>query len=170
MKRGSHHVHCLTPKKSHTLIFYWATLDLMMAHISSCNITTFPSRVRVIFLHDPVLMMGESAGLLQHIPKILNGIKVCTLWQPIQVWKPCLMLPEPLFHNLSQMNRGIVIFEYAHANREETKFTDGKTWLFFIHRYSTDLISLDALNYWTETRPSEETPDHKSAKGLYSRH
>ena len=29
------------------------------------------------------------------------------------------MLPEPLFHSLSLMNRGIVILEFAHAIREE---------------------------------------------------
>ena len=29
------------------------------------------------------------------------------------------MLPEPLVHNLSLMNPGIVILEYAHAIREE---------------------------------------------------
>ena len=58
-------------------------------------------------------------SLLQHIPKILNGVKVWTLWWPIHVWKWCLMLPEPLFHNLSLMNPGIVILEYAHVIREE---------------------------------------------------
>ena len=36
----------------------------------------------------------------QPIPKILNGVKVWTLLWPIHVWKCCLMLPEPLFHNL----------------------------------------------------------------------
>ena len=30
-----------------------------------------------------------------------------------------LMLPEPLFHNLSLMNPGVVIFEFARAIREE---------------------------------------------------
>ena len=29
------------------------------------------------------------------------------------------MLPKPLFYNLSQMNPGIVILEYARAIREE---------------------------------------------------
>ena len=29
------------------------------------------------------------------------------------------MCPEPLFHNLSPMNPGIVILEYARAIREE---------------------------------------------------
>ena len=29
------------------------------------------------------------------------------------------MLPEPLFHNLSPMNPGIVILEYAHAISEK---------------------------------------------------
>ncbi len=62
-------------------------------------------------------MMEESnhlQSLLQHIPKILNGVKV---W--IHVWKWCLMLPEPLFPNLSLMNPGIVVLEYARAIREE---------------------------------------------------
>ncbi len=34
------------------------------------------------------------------------------------------MLPEPLFHNLSPMNPGIVILVYARAIREE-KIIDG---------------------------------------------
>lgn len=29
----------------------------------------------------------------------------------------CLVLPEPLFNNLSLMNPGIVILEYAHATK-----------------------------------------------------
>ena len=31
------------------------------------------------------------------------------------------MLPEPLFHNFSPMNSGIVILEYAFATREQKK-------------------------------------------------
>ena len=36
---------------------------------------------------------------IQHIPKILNGVKVWTVLWPIHVWKCYLMLPKPLFHN-----------------------------------------------------------------------
>ena len=39
--------------------------------------------------------------------------------QPIHEWKWCLMLPEPLFHSLSMMNRGNVFFEYARVVRVE---------------------------------------------------
>ena len=45
------------------------------------------------------------------------------------------MLPEPLVHNLSLMNPGIVILEYAHAIREEKKESiDGITWSFSLFR------------------------------------
>ena len=46
--------------------------------------------------------------------------------------KLCLMLPEPLLHNLRPMNCGTVILEYARAIREEKKSTDGKTKFFSI--------------------------------------
>ena len=52
-------------------------------------------------------------SLLQHIPEILNRVKVWTLWWPIHAWKLCLMITEPLSHNLSPMIRGIFILEYA---------------------------------------------------------
>ena len=70
----------------------------------------FPSRVALIFRQVLVLMMGESGRCVKPSP---------ALWWPIHVWKWCLMLPEPLFHNLSPKNSGIVILEYARANREE---------------------------------------------------
>ena len=73
----------------------------------------FPSRVAFIFCQYFVLIMGELGhceSLVQHIPMILNRVKVRTLWGLIHVWKRCLVLPEPLFHNLSQLNRGIAVF------------------------------------------------------------
>uniref|UniRef100_A0A0E9XTD3 Uncharacterized protein n=1 Tax=Anguilla anguilla TaxID=7936 RepID=A0A0E9XTD3_ANGAN len=51
------------------------------------------------------------------------------------------MLREPLFHNLSPMNLGIVVPEYARAVREE-KSIDGITWPFSTFRYSADFILL----------------------------
>lgn len=39
----------------------------------------------------------------------------------IHVWKWCLVLSEPLFHNVNSMYPGIVILKYAHVIREEKK-------------------------------------------------
>lgn len=63
-------------------------------------------------------MMGESdteQRLLQHIPKIVTGVKVCTLR------KLCLVFRESPLHNLNLLNPGIVILEYAHAIEKEKK-------------------------------------------------
>ena len=52
-------------------------------------------------------------------PKLLRAVNIWTLWWPVHVWKWCLMLPEPLSHSLSLMNRGIVILEFTRVIREE---------------------------------------------------
>ena len=70
---------------------------------------------------------------LQHIPKILNSVKVWTVWQPIHIWILCLMLPEPPFYSLSLMNPGIItILEYFHTIREE-KFSCEKNLFIFVY-------------------------------------
>lgn len=75
----------------------------------------------VIFHQYLVLMMGElehCAKLLQHVPRILSGVQIWTLWWWIHVWKWGLRLCNVC--NLSWMNPGIAIVEYAHVTREET--------------------------------------------------
>lgn len=64
-------------------------------------------------------------SLLQHIPKILGGVKIWTLWVPIHVWKWCLIFPAT------------VILEYARATREVK--TNRKTCSFSISRWSADV-------------------------------
>ncbi len=125
-------IYTACPKiKWHTLIFHWTNFsfdkgrDSPWQHFDKLlqchNIYSRPELHK--FFAKILYWWWESQtapqSLLQHIPKILNGVKVWTLWWPIHVWKLCLMLPEPLFHNLSPMNRGIVILEYARAIREE---------------------------------------------------
>ena len=118
-------------KRSHTLIFRWINFSFdYRAHslwhcfdkLLQCHKIYFRP-VLHSFFSKILFWWWESwttaESLLQHIPKILNGVKVWTLWWPIHVWKRCLMLPEPLFHNLSPMNPGIVNLEYARAIREE---------------------------------------------------
>ena len=49
-------------------------------------------------------------GLLLHLfQQFLIGFKVCTMCWSVHVWKWCVLLPERLFHKLSQMNPCIVI-------------------------------------------------------------
>lgn len=62
--------------------------------------------------HDMMISLKKACGLgvrssITFIPKIFNRFKIWT------------HAPEPLFHNLSPMNTGIVRFEYAHAIREK---------------------------------------------------
>lgn len=52
--------------------------------------------------------------VFQHTTKILNGVKSRTVWLRIN-----LMLPDPLFHNVSSINSGIVILQKACVIREE---------------------------------------------------
>ncbi len=42
-------------------------------------------------------------------------VEIGILLQPMHVWKWFLMLTESSFHNLSFMNRGIVILEFGHG-------------------------------------------------------
>lgn len=80
---------------------------------------------------------STAQGLLQHIPKVLKRVKVWTLWRPIHVWKSFLILPEPLFHNLSLMNPGFVTLpSTARALRPEKKSADGTIWSFSLFRLS----------------------------------
>ena len=114
------------PKISHTLIFHrtafsfdysthlpWYHFDkLMQCHIisvQSCinfspRTFTDDGKVRplrkVFFSTSQRFSMGLGSGL-DHI------------------WKWCHMVPEPLFHNFSPMNRGTVILDYACATRGE---------------------------------------------------
>lgn len=48
------------------------------------------------------------------------------------------MLPETLSHNLSPMNPGNVILEYALVIKEEKKIIDGITWSFssWAHKFA----------------------------------
>ena len=111
-------IHCLAPKKGPTHAYI--SLDrLWLRHTFAVALFWqayemshhwFPSRV----CQDPCRLMCEVFS-----SKILCGVKVWTLWWPVHVWKWCLMLPKPVFHNLSLMNRGIVILEYDPAIREE---------------------------------------------------
>ena len=98
------------------------------------------SRVAFIFCQDLVLMMGESnAGqsLFQHIPKILDGAEVWTLWGPIHVWKGC-----SLNHSFTMLARLILALSSWNMSVPSGKkhSIDGKTWSFSIFRWSADLI------------------------------
>lgn len=114
------------PKKSCLTFKYfpWSPLVLIMAHIRHgiiciclCNVTTF---ICIIFHQDLVMMVVRPPVKSSSAhPKIFYGVTVYTLWWPIHGWKWCLMLSEPLFHNLSPMNADIVILWYARAIGEE---------------------------------------------------
>ena len=67
------------------------------------------------------------------------------------------MLPEPLSHNVSPMNLGIVIWEHACAIREGMKRSvDGKTW-------SLSPIMEVANPYLWAENIAEPQPDHNPA-------
>ena len=117
----------------------------------------FASKVAFIFSWDFVLMTGESnhsISLFQHIPQTFNGVKVSTLWWPINVWKWLLMLPDTHVSILSQLepdeswhcHPGICP---SHQGRK--KSIDGITWLFSTFRNSADLLCLDLTN-WSNPR------------------
>ena len=80
----------------------------------------FPSRVALIFRQVLVLMMGESGCWVKPSPAHPKDSQGGSGLDSV-VANSCvkMMLPEPLFHNLSPKNPGIVILEYARANREE---------------------------------------------------
>lgn len=93
--------------------------------------------------------MGESHRCVKVSPaQTLSGVRVWTPWWPVQVWKWYLVLPQPLFHNPSLMNPGIV------SIREEKQSTDGKTWSL------TDLIN------WSKPR-SQHCPPPRDLRTLW---
>lgn len=59
---------------------------------------------------------GRVRSSLQHIPTILNRVKVLTLWWPIH---DVSCSPKHSNPNLILVNPGIVILEYACGIREE---------------------------------------------------
>ena len=81
-------------------------------------------------------------------PKILAVVKISGVSGGQDVWKLFLMLPEPLFEDLSQMGPGIVILDFAHSIREE-KSMDGTTWSFSIQIVSQELTSWSKPDYNT---------------------
>ena len=144
------YIHCLPPKKF-TFMFSWTAFSFEYGtHLLWHHFNKLLQCHNIYFLYYFFSMMlcwwwGSWTGvhsLLQHILKIINGVKVWTLWWPIHVWK-CLMLPEPVFHGLSPMTPGIDILECACAIREGKKSIDGITWSFFGH---IKLLNLDLTN------------------------
>lgn len=90
--------------------------------------------VRSIFLYSLFFSQSKPVASWFNLNLGFTG-----LWWPSHVWKWRLVLPEPLFQNLSLINPGFVILEYACVIRDE-KSIDGKTWWFSIFRSSADLF------------------------------
>ena len=156
----------------HSLLMFWSHLwghVYAFRHIliSSCNVTTFSSVQSCIYL------LGESGccvGSSQAHAKIITVVKVWTLSWLVHVWKLCLMLPEPQFHNLSVINRGIVILEYARAIREVKNQLMEKP-VHSVYSGSQLTSCFGHIVLLILDLPTEATPDHNTTpQGLYGRH
>lgn len=113
-------INSLAQKNKFTLILQWITFSfdtftVAVFLINVCNVTRWwESRTTV-------------RSLLQHIPKILSGVKV---------WTPCVTMsshaPEPLFHTCSPMKPANVILEYGKmtmpGKKIKKKSIDEITW------------------------------------------
>lgn len=102
-------------KQGHTLLYFTGLPLALIAPCICCGIVLLSlcNVARFISIHCCIKCSPRSC--MNEDPKILSWFKVWTLWWPIHVWKWCLMLPEPLFCNLSPMNPGVVILEYPQA-------------------------------------------------------
>lgn len=78
-----------------------------------------------------------------------------------------LMLPEPLFHNLSLKNPGIVTMEYPDHQGSKKNW-----WKNLVIQYIQVIKQLSGTYcYWTKIWPKQAMPGHDTAStGLYGNH